>query len=86
MNTRCVRLTTLSTGRHVLAFLTGPAATVLLTPTSAAALACLQRSDTVDGARELFVAKTGGKLADAGGTFDGHVRALNTLGLTGSRL
>lgn len=85
MNTRCVRLTTLSTGRHVLAFMTGPAATMLLTPTSAVALACLQRSDSVDGARDLFVTSTGGKLADAAGTFDRHAKALDSLGVLGSR-
>ncbi|MCC3766710.1 hypothetical protein [Streptomyces sp. UNOC14_S4] len=85
MRTRCVRLATLSTRRHVLAFLTDPAATVLLTPTSAFALGCLQRSESVEEARELFVSKTAGKLADAVGTFGKHLQALCSLGIVESR-
>ncbi|MFH8339164.1 hypothetical protein [Streptomyces sp. AM6-12] len=85
MRTRCVRLATLSTRRHVLAFLKDPAATVLLTPTSAFALGCVQRSESVDEARDLFVSRTGDKLTDAAGTFDKHVQTLDSLGFVGPR-
>lgn len=84
MRTRCVRLTPLSTGRHVLAFMTEPAATVLLTPTSAAVLGCLQRSASAGQACELFVTKTAGRLADPAGTFDRHFQALEALRVKGS--
>ncbi|MEU8755015.1 hypothetical protein [Streptomyces chartreusis] len=83
MRTRCVRLTTLSTRRHVLAFLKDPAATVLLTPTSAFALGCVQRSESIGAARDLFASKTAGKLADAASTFDKHLQTLDSLGFIG---
>nr|WP_107903658.1 hypothetical protein [Streptomyces chartreusis] len=85
MRTRCVRLTTLSTRRHVLAFLKDPAATVLLTPTSAFALGCVQRSESIGAARDLFVSKTVGKLTDAASTFDKHLQTLDSLGFIGPR-
>jgi hypothetical protein len=85
MKTRCVRLTTLSTRQHVLAFLAEPAATVLLAPTSAFALGCVQRAESVDAARDLFTGRTSGKLTDAAGVFDRHVETLCALGFIGSR-